>query len=351
MKLGIGVSLLLFSFGFPSLAQEVAFENLEIFHRLAIGQVGLMADGSMFVLDEKDNRLFRIGPGEKNPELIATKGMGPGELNQARYISKVGDRLFVFQIRGYAEFDSNGKFVTQHQPFDLNKAAIPLKDGFILYDPAALNLSFTEAPSAELKPLWHWQDVRLYPERPKPYTYYPAWEMAKVMVHHDTEQVFVVHAGISLKISVIDLTNGERKAIERPELQAPAFNERWAQSEYDKRFKGNQVKLATPKRFPLVKHSWLGPGDTLVLELWTADPDLKQHFLVLDHDGKPATLAFDPKCMERVVAFDDSQAVVSVFDDENGASLVRCVLDRVDEVAAKYPYTEAEPEDGWVAIQ
>ena len=349
----VGNAVLLFSLlGGTLVPDQMSFFNhLEIFQRLGSGQVAQCAGGSLFILDTKENRLLRFGPAGQGPEVAASKGMGPGELERARFLTAVDHRLFVFQLRGYAEFDENGTFIKQFRSFELDKAAIPLSSGFLLYDPVGLNLSLTETPDGEFETLWKWQDLRLYPERRKPFTYYPAWEMARVMVHHGTENVFVVHAGISLKITAIDLNSGQRNTIDRPDLVAPAFNVRWAQGELDKRFKGNRVKLATPERFPLVKQSWLGPAETLVLEFWTADPGLKQHFLVLDQDGEPATLPFDPQWMKRVVDFDEKNAIVSVFDDENGASLVRCALSRVDEVAAKYPFTEPQPEDGWVAIQ
>lgn len=71
---------------------------------------------------------------------------------------------------------------------------------------------------------------------------------------------------------------------------------------------------------------------------WTWDPDIKDHFLVLDHHGKEATLNYAPQNQGRVIAIYSDTAYLSGYDDESGeATIIKCSSDKIDQTINHHP--------------
>lgn len=327
------------------------FSGLEIYTPLKSGDVCLMTNGNLMLLDKKESQLFLIDSTTQKRIKVAGKGQGPGELQFPMNLIPGANGVWVWSVNGYSEFSPAGKFLGSMNTPDRQAFFKVTSQGWMGVEWNEHRIFLAKADLAEGDLLFEWKESRIFPETRVPGTYYPVWEHISVLSNPDAPFVFLVHTGYSLKITKLNVKDRTHVELTYPEVKAIAFNKDWGKQQFEERFKPGTAKLADLDYFPLVKKAWLAPGQKIVLELWTATPDNTQQFKVLDYDGKEASLGFDPRHMERLLAFNETTAYLSVFNEDEEASIVACPLGQIEATAKATPWIIPESKaDGFVSL-
>lgn len=333
------------------LLSNPTFADLEMYTPLSRSEVCVMANGNLILLNKKESELFLIDPTTQARTKIARKGQGPGELQFPMNLIQGADSFWVWSVNGYSEFSQAGKFLGSMNTPDRQVFFKRTSQGWIEVEWNQHKIFSAGSDLAQGDLLFEWEGSRVSPATRERGTYYPVWEHIFVLGDGGSPSVFLVHTGHSLKITKLNVKDRTQDAFAFPQVKAIAFNKDWGKQQFEERFKPGTAKLADIDYFPLVKNAWLAPGQKMVLELWTGEPDKVRQFKVLDFQGKEVELGFDPKHMERLLAFNETTAYLSVFGEDEEATIVACPLGDIEATAKATPWVIPESKaDGWVSL-
>lgn len=85
--------------------------STEIYNRLTKRNTVRLPTGSFLVLDSFENRVVLFQPGSGKPKVVATKGPGPGEIENANHLFRFKDEVYIFSASHFQSFDFEGRFL------------------------------------------------------------------------------------------------------------------------------------------------------------------------------------------------------------------------------------------------
>lgn len=328
---------------------EVTIRDLEIFKPITPYLAGVDETGQVYILDRAECRVLVFDADGNSIQTMGRKGNGPGEFQWPLYLTVGKGKVIVYEGTMANIFNTNGAYMNQ---VPRNPKSLSYIIGNSEYlrkseDDSMAIILRRDLDTGHEETLLAWQPERLIKPQ-KPYThgagkasYSPIRENIFFVASHSRRYLFIGHMGPQFRITVLDLEKNKQHVIKRSIKPIP-FNKEWGQADIDARNRqGGEVKLylSDIKNFPLIRNLWSGPGDEIVVSLWTGMPDTTTRHLVFTPEGKDTELDFDPQIIPRLIGVHQNYAWIAA-QDEDVSYLVRARLDQLDQIAKVHAWQE-----------
>ncbi len=315
-------------------------------------QIAISENGDLFYLNRENHCIDVWSQSGQKRLRFGSKGEGPGSFIRPHYLY-IHNSLLYLRHDGVkcSVFDLDGHFVNQTKDADFFKPGFYLNSqrtilNWTHLDPKPFEWLFLERQGNEwldrsvLNDTWRVES----PTVSGRYRFDPTYQSPMIVFHPHGNKVILVGIGDQARIWQMDMLTGAVEPVICPEFSKIPFNEEWGEAQL-KLFKqgsaGIDVTYTPPEIFPAIKQAWFAPGDHVIVELWTGFPDKDRKFAVINLNGKPVGLNFDPALITRVSGWTEDEVVFCSIDEDNGddpAMIIRTTWDRFDALSLQYPF-------------
>jgi len=323
--------------------------------------VAVLENGHIYFINS-EKQVIHFDESGKKIGSFGGEGDGPGEFRMPIYLGVQNQTVWVYDIlKGAAsEFTLDGELKHVYQSEKVGSRIVKTAVGYAFEkyflgesSPAKINL--VDQTLKEITTVMEWTPEWIHPGRvarlgERVSKVNPAKEQIRLVSDPTGKFLYITHPGLSFKITVFDVMKGKISHHIKRDDQAVPFNKEWGMAQIKKGAGG--ASLDAPKYFPLIRGLSVSPSGKLVVVKWTWDPDIKDHFLVLDHHGKEATLNYAPQNQGRVIAIYSDTAYLSGYDDESGeATIIKCSSDKIDQTINHHPLVYQKKKKLWSPVK
>lgn len=304
--------------------------------------IAVSEQGEVFFIDSFNPKMTMVDASGRTVGVIASEGLGPGELIQPTHIEIHGGQVFVKDTgkNCISIWKTDGSFVKQVKTKGRNfgMSLCTASQGFVLADwdfsinpDKPIEATYFNTLTGTQKVVWHTKrhaatggSVTRMSKVPK-VKFNPATDNYFLASSKDGKTIFISEPGENLTIHVVDIASGKILKTIVESVNPIPYNTAWGNNqlrlwkEYTDSLsdapKGLSVEADFTEFFPVVRGLFLAADGNLVVSRWMGRPGKMRSCLVFNDKGQQTESVFSDWALSRVFAVVGDIVYVTTYDN------------------------------------